>query len=451
MQEKSLKLNQINNWPLAILAIIFLVALSLNFVSWMVILGVLLIFVGYILLDKQLWTLLIFSLIVVILGQFINFEIRPGWVYEISLTEVTLILAVAIFLVSAIFKKQFLKIKFDNISFLLFVYLAVSLISFFWISSTRLFINEFKVVVFSLLAYWLSLNLLDNYYKIKKFIYGLAVLVFVLSLQIFWEMFQLGASSKLFMDRSAILIPIGAIALVSAVLSLMLPLLLAFYFSLAKENNCRIFVLISFLTGLIAILLIMAKAAIISLFISLLYLFIKLKHKRLALSLVFSTFIIVSSLVFAPYISGLFERVANVVGDQNTQFRKQEYQIGWKIIRQHAWFGVGVGQQPLHYQKEFGFEYRNLVNNFFMQSTIDLGLVGLIILGLIIKKIIYISKSFNQKYPANRLIHFGFIASLLAAISNGLFEVTFFALYYAIIFWVMMGAFVNLQKNQETL
>ncbi|KKQ59873.1 MAG: hypothetical protein US81_C0034G0003 [Parcubacteria group bacterium GW2011_GWE2_38_18] len=386
-----------------------------------VIISLLLIFIGYILFSQKLWIILIIALPMLALGQFLHFEIRPSWIYEISLSEVLLILSAAILLVTAIYNRSFLKIKIDRIFFLLLIYLVIGIISFYSIDNVRLFVSELKVIVFSLLAYWLSINLIDTVPKIKKLVYGLAFLVFVLSMQIFWEILQLGFSSRLFLDRSSVVIPIGAIALVSAVLSLILPLLLAFYFSMPRENKNRVFILISFLLGLIAILLIMAKAAIISLLIALIYLFIKIKQKRLALALVFGAFMVISSLVFAPYMSGLVDRVANVSVDKNTQFRKQEYQIGWKIISQHKWFGVGIGQQPLYYQKEFGFEYRNLVNNFLMQSLIDLGLFGLLVISLIIKKIIFIGKSFNKSFILKNPIYYGFIASLLAAMVNGLF------------------------------
>jgi len=450
MQEKSLKLNKINYLPLIFIAVIFLMLVLFNLVNPTVIISLLLIFIGYILFSQKLWIILIIALPMLALGQFLHFEIRPSWIYEISLSEVLLILSAAILLVTAIYNRSFLKIKIDRIFFLLLIYLVIGIISFYSIDNVRLFVSELKVIVFSLLAYWLSINLIDTVPKIKKLVYGLAFLVFVLSMQIFWEILQLGFSSRLFLDRSSVVIPIGAIALVSAVLSLILPLLLAFYFSMPRENKNRVFILISFLLGLIAILLIMAKAAIISLLIALIYLFIKIKQKRLALALVFGAFMVISSLVFAPYMSGLVDRVANVSVDKNTQFRKQEYQIGWKIISQHKWFGVGIGQQPLYYQKEFGFEYRNLVNNFLMQSLIDLGLFGLLVISLIIKKIIFIGKSFNKSFILKNPIYYGFIASLLAAMVNGLLEVTIFALFYSIIFWVIVGAFINLSIESRS-
>ena len=450
MQEKSLKLNKINYLPLIFIAVIFLMLVLFNLVNPTVIISLLLIFIGYILFSQKLWIILIIALPMLALGQFLHFEIRPSWIYEISLSEVLLILSAAILLVTAIYNRSFLKIKIDRIFFLLLIYLVIGIISFYSIDNVRLFVSELKVIVFSLLAYWLSINLIDTVPKIKKLVYGLAFLVFVLSMQIFWEILQLGFSSRLFLDRSSVVIPIGAIALVSAVLSLILPLLLAFYFSMPRGNKNRVFILISFLLGLIAILLIMAKAAIISLLIALIYLFIKIKQKRLALALVFGAFMVISSLVFAPYMSGFVDRVANVSVDKNTQFRKQEYQIGWKIISQHKWFGVGIGQQPLYYQKEFGFEYRNLVNNFLMQSLIDLGLFGLLVISLIIKKIIFIGKSFNKSFILKNPIYYGFIASLLAAMVNGLLEVTIFALFYSIIFWVIVGAFINLSIESRS-
>lgn len=452
MQEKSLKLKQTINWlPLILLVVFFLVLIIFNLVNWLAIISLIVVYIGYIFFNKQLWLILLWVIPVMVFGQFMYFEVRPGWIYETSLTEVMLLMLVVIFLVTTIFEQRFLKIKIDNISFLLFLYLLVGLISFFGVANVRMFVGELKVIVFSMLAYWLSLNLLDSVIKIKKLIYSLAALVFILSLQVFWKIFSLGSFSKMFMDRSTVTIPIGAIAIVSATLSLLLPLLLAFYFSIPKENKNRNYILFAFLTGLIAILLIMGKAAIIALLVGLFYLFIKLKHKRLAFVLVCSAFILVNSIIFAPYVTGLITRVAEIGVDKNTDFRKLEYQIGWKIIGQHPWFGVGLGQQPGYYQNEFGFEYKNLVNNFFMQSLIDLGVVGLLLVIFLVRKIIIIATNLKKAFIAKNIIVYGFIASLLAAFVNGLLEVTIFGLYYAILFWIIIGALVNLQKNQESI
>ena len=43
------------------------------------------------------------------------------------------------------------------------------------------------------------------------------------------------------------------------------------------------------------------------------------------------------------------------------------------------------------------------------------------------------------------IIVFGFIAAITAAFLNGLAEVTFFALEYAIIFWLIIGVFGNMK------
>jgi O-antigen ligase len=90
-----------------------------------------------------------------------------------------------------------------------------------------------------------------------------------------------------------------------------------------------------------------------------------------------------------------------------------------------------------------------LVNNFFVQALIDLGVVGLglvmALVGGIMKKArsaIKLSLAHGGYYV---VLLYGFGASLIVAFLNGLVEVTFFALPYAIIFWLLMGAYANIQ------
>ena len=259
----------------------------------------------------------------------------------------------------------------------------------------------------------------------------------------------MGFSSKFFFERNTILLPIGPIATTAAILALIIPVMLAFYFQLSKKQIARPIIIAAVLVGVTAVFLSLGKGAIASLLLGLLYLFIKLKNSRVSLLLMGLWFLFLSYVMLNPFFSGLLERVKTTFVDNNTQFRLLEYKTSFELIMQHPWFGVGIGQQ-LHFFKEMlNFETSQLVNNFFIQALIDLGVIGL---GLVVALFIGIVKGAKNAIKSSlasggyyAVLLYGFGASLLVAFLNGLVEVTFYALPYAIIFWLLMGVYANIQ------
>jgi len=420
----------------------------LSLANFYTILGIFFLSLAYFFRNK-IWLLLILAVPALTLGQFINFEIRPGWIYELSLTELFIFVAAVIFLIDKFINRKLDKIKFDFLSFILSAYLIISIASFWQIIDFRLYIYGLKIIVFGFLGYFLALNLLNSKKRIEYFIYSLVVTVVILSIQVFIKFYQTGLSSSFFFNRNDIGIAIGPIAIVSAILVMLLPILLAFYFY--KQTSApKPVILFIFITGCLAVFLTLGKAAILSLFLGLFYLFIKIKDKRVAFILAFCLFILSGFLFFNSFFEGLFFRLGRVFIDTSSQFRLLEYKACLEIISDNLWFGVGAGQQIIYYAKNLLPDYRQQVNNFFLQFLIDLGIIGLIILFSIIigiyKNIKNIFKKVNKK---EAIMAFGFTASLVCVFLNGLAEVTIFALPYAIIFWLIAGTFANLVKLKE--
>lgn len=199
----------------------------------------------------------------------------------------------------------------------------------------------------------------------------------------------------------------------------------------------------------LAVVLTLGKGAIISLFFGLFVLFCAHKQKRIAYVLFFMWFAALLYFGFQPYFAGLFERFKTALVDVNTEFRLKEYQLSWNLIKDHPWTGVGVGQQLYYYKKILNQEQGNFVNNFILQTVIDLGVVGLFLMLFIIKNIIKKVKDVWRANEKKSILVIGFIAAFAAAFLNGMVEVTIYALPYAIVFWLALGVFGNIAKIKE--
>lgn len=436
---------------LLIIAPIYICLMLANYNNWYLILGIFFIFCLYVFAKNYLWVLFAIALPALTIGQVLKLEVVPGWYYESSFSEILILSILTVFLADKIINKKIHELKVDIIFFLLLGYLIISLTSFSTIENYKFFVGENKVFIFSLVSYFLALNFLDSYKKVKYLVYAISATVFILAGQLFLKFYQMGFSSEFFLNRSYIILPIGAIALVAAIITLLLPIILSFYYYADKNDKARPFIMISFIAGFVSVFLTMGKGAIISLLVGLFYLLTKMKDKMVLYFLLFFFFIFSGILLLSPFATGLTNRLANAFVDKNTQFRIAEYDVSWKIIKENMIFGVGAGQQPIFFRQEFRDpDFSNYVNNFFLQSQLDFGLIGLAIIIIIL--LVIVNNLLKQKRILNKqnlLLHYGFVACLVAALLNGLIEVTFFALNYAIIFWIVVGAFSNIYKNNE--
>lgn len=432
---------------LVVLSITYIGIFFLGMANVYVLLGVLAVILAY-LFKEKVWVLLAISIPTLVFGAFLRIQINPSWVYESNLAEILILISFSVLFFKAILDSRF-KLKFDAISAGLFVYLLLSLISFFQIIDFRLFIYGIKIVILSFLSYLTALNLIYNKKRINSFIFGIMITVFILSLEIFYKFYQTGLSLDFFFNRNNVFITLGPIATTTAILVMMLPLLLAFYVQKQFKKSAP-FILIVFLLGSLAVFLSLGKGAIFSLFVALIFLFIKFKEKRIAFALLSSVSLLTAFLFFFSFFEGLFYRIGMSFMDVSTKFRLLELEVCYKIISENFWLGVGAGQQMIYYTKYLYPDYNQLVNNFFLQSFIDLGLIGAVLMigifVLIVKKIVKIGKKVSVN---TKPLYYGFIASFIAVLINGQVEVTLFAIPYAIAFWLSVGVFSNLDKYES--
>jgi len=441
---------------LALIGVV-LVLILFGFVNFYLGLAVFFVFIFYFFFRRHTWMLLLLAAPSLVFGQILAFNVSADWAYEMSLAEVLLLAAGCLLVLDLLFRPLQTKIKVNQVVLALMVYLILTLLSFFEIEVFRYYIYSAKIVTFALLSYLLAYNYLDSARKIKYFLYSLAITGIILSGQIFYKFYELRFTSKIFFERNFIVIPTGPLALVSAILVLLVPILLATFFSFNKNDKGRIIIFLSFIVCLLGSFLTLGKGALLSLAIGLVYLLIvKIKEKRLASVLFGGLFVIILYLFFSFYFTGLFTRLGRLFVDSSTQFRVLEYQAAWKLIKENPWFGLGAGQQLFYYGRVLAAGYKELANNYLIQSMLDLGALGLAAMLFIIVSLAknarrVLAQAGNSVYG---VLAAGFAASMIVALINGLVEVTIFAMSYGIIFWLLAGAFgslENLKKYEEDI
>lgn len=413
------------------LAVITIVADSIYILG-----GLLAVGAFWLLARDKAWLLVAVAPLSLAFGSIVALELRPGWTYEMTIAEI-LIAVVALVVALDLWFRPESDYELDGISLALLIYTVLAAFSYLWADSTRLYLAGLKVPLFALLAYVSARYTIDSDRKRRIFLAGIAMAAAVFALEIFWTFRAMGFSSKIFFARSEIKTPVGAIALVSALIVFLLPLVLA-YSQTIKDKLERNLTLAAFGLGWLGAFLTLGKSAIVSLGAGLLYLIWKLPRLRLPLALFTITFAVAGLAVLTPVFSGLYTRLATAFTDTNASFRLEEYRTAVSIIADHPVLGVGSGQQLLYYQRRLNPYHREFVNNYFLQSAIDYGAVGLAALfGIIIGVLSLIFR--RASGSTDIALKAGLTASIIVAALNGLFEVTFFAVAYALVFWLVMG------------
>ena len=430
---------------LLIVIFIFLLtsAISLNKPSLFYLLAIF--FAVFFFFKNFLWLAPVISLPAVAFGEVLKFELAPYYFYEFSVAEALILLAAAVYLLDIFLSKRIGELKFDGIAFFLLLYLTLAIASYYEIVNIKYYLYGLKAIVFSFLAYFVALNLINSRARLRIFLYSATGALFILAFEIFYKFFTLGFSDKFFFERKLIILPPGPLATVAAIIAMMLPPVLVFFMA-EKSLKAKAMILPAFCFGFFALFISLGKAAILAFLLGMTYLFIRMSGQRKYFLVTIAVVVVLATVFLSPLAGGLITRVRTTFVDSNTKFRVLEYQTAWRLLPEHLWFGVGAGQQLHYYKKLLNYDTSELVNNFLLQAAIDYGLLGLIAIVMLLNAVWRKAWAIVLAAPPERLIlASGFIAMLIVALINGLLEVTFFALPYAIIFWLMVGAFANLK------
>lgn len=423
--------------------------------------------VGANVLEPHFFLVFLFSLVVIIffwdtpyklvslalaafpLGNIIPIAFGKHFVVSVSLTEIFIVLTVIIILFQTILgghRLAWKEIWHDTVFRILTLYVIISALSFVQNIDIKLFFFELRVVIFWLVAYTIARIVFDNQNKMRWLFSGLSVAVFILAIQVFFLLAENGYSLALFYDRNHLLLPIGAIAFVSAILAMILPTLVGNFLS-ETSLGIRIFFGSAIVFGFIALLALLSKAAIGSFVLGMLYVVWKIRKKFFVPIISIFGGMVFGLLLFSSFLTRLIERTLNAFMDINSQYRILEYKLAGTVLRDHWLLGVGIGQQPVYFQKIYYADFINLVNNYLLQGWLDLGLVGLLlllVLTIVIAKRTLTLVRENKTFPWAPLT-IGLTASCVVAFFNGFAEVTFFGMFYAVVFFVLLGSMQNIQ------
>lgn len=334
---------------------------------------------------------------------------------------------------------------------LLILYAVLSTLSFIHIVDAKLFFFESRVIIFGLVTYAVVRILFNSQEKMRWFFMGLSSALLILALQVLLLLAQNGYSIALFYDRNLLLLPVGAIAFVSALLALMIPTLVGYFLS-ETSAGLRLLVGVAIVLAFVALLLMLSKAAIGSLFLGMLYVIWKIRRKFIVPIVSIFGGVVLVLFLFSPFLTKLIERSLRAFADVNSQYRILEYKLAGTILHDHWLLGVGTGQQPIYFQKIYYADFINLVNNYLLQGWLDLGLAGfaiLIVLTVVVgRRALSLVKESSSFVWAPLTV--GLTGSFIAAFFNGFAEVTFFGMFYALLFASLLAIMQNLKSWKQS-
>lgn len=384
------------------------------------------------------------------LGNVVPIVLGKHFVIDVSLSEILIVITATILLLQTVAGRHYpmwKKLWADIVFKLLLLYVCLSVISFVHIVDTKLFFFQSRVIIFGVLTYVITRIVFDNQEKMRWFFSGLSCALLLLAFQVLLLLVENGYSLALFYDRNHLLLPIGAIAFVSALLAVMLPTLLGYFLS-ETSSALRLLVGSTIVLGFTALLLMLSKAAIGSFFLGMLYIVWKMRKKFLIpIVSVFGGVVLILFFV-SPFLTKLIERSLRAFVDVNSQYRILEYKLAGTILHDHWFLGVGTGQQPIYFQKIYYADFINLVNNYLLQGWLDLGVAGFVILialtVVVGRRALSLVKE-SSLFPWTPLA-VGLTGSFVVAFFNGFAEVTFFGMFYALLFATLLGIMQNLKS-----
>lgn len=395
-----------------------------------------------VLFRKRPWIPLVLSLPAFAFGNNLSLPISDGANVNIYFGEALLALSATVLAVEFLFgtrKWEWKRMDVVVLLFLLYLFIGASLYES--IAVSKWYFLELKVVALSAAAYFVSRSVIITSSAVRWLFIACAVFVSALSLEVFWYIAGHGITTELVYDRNLVALPVGAAAFVSALLAFLLPIV----FARAQESSDRTERVLFFgasISGLFALFLFMSKAAIASFFIGA-FLYFRQTRKTSAHSIIgFIGAVALAVVLLFPYVAKFADRVASAVLDVSSQYRLEEYTLVWMAAKDTLLFGLGPGQHIVFYQKFVYPDFVNLLNNYFLQSFADLGLFGITIAFGLFVSVYWILRRARRAERTNLLVS-GIAAACVIAAVNGLAEVTFFGIPYAVTFWVVVGALGN--------
>ncbi|WP_449598721.1 O-antigen ligase family protein [Niallia sp. Marseille-Q9988] len=216
--------------------------------------------------------------------------------------------------------------------------------------------------------------------------------------------------------------------------AVLVPSLLCWFAALIneKKKSLKILYLIVFFSTLYCIIITFSRGSWIAIFIVMIYLLYKKNHLRKMKTwiIMFCSLIILS---VTPFGMKLIERVSSLsnTSDGSVSHRMYMYYWSFEEITRNPWtflFGNGIGSTEKLLINNPPPDYFLVVDNTFLTFMVEMGIIGIILLFFILKKIIFARRNisiFNYIIIAWSIIGFTF------------------DLYYweqiSILYWILVG------------
>lgn len=443
--------------------------------NWQILIG-LAVVLGLIILFRlyKKWPFILIFIVLpaIVVGPIAVLTVRD-YSYEISLAEILILAAYMIFFIDKLGRKKMnLRIGQVGWAFLGFVFLSI--LSLLWADNLSRGLIAIRVFGYHFLVLFLVANIIKTKKDFYRALWALPVTAFLAAVQLFYKVLCLGGFNTVFIpDRTQIITPVGSWVFISAIIVLCIPLSCVLLVSqgfrrqqtvLQKYNFFSVgwlvktkklpvkkwqrypilffMIIFSVLTSIFTL----GKGEILSLAAGLGYFFKKQKTQKWLVILIIALVLVLLVVFFAQFGSQFWQRILNTFSDHNTRFRIEEFKTGLRVFASHPLFGVGAGNLKLVYRQALPWFVETESNNIIIQILAELGIIGLIVAGFLVKSIIGVFKKPPLSLPLSkgeRIIRLGFQSTMIVAVVNSLVEVTFIGLNYGIIFWYIVGLLVS--------
>lgn len=391
---------------------------------------------------EKLWLGVLAIPLAIPIGMVTTVLINQSYRYEITAVEVLLLL-LSIALAYAFFWHVVEWPASHTIEVVMFVWLALAYTSLLWIVDGQKYLVAVRVFTYHFLAFMIAASLFTHKRAREWAIPMVVVSAGCMAAQLVQTLASLGSVSKILVDRSSIVTSVGPLATVVAILVLLLPFVVIQGYrtqGASRWLSWAVAVLSS-----IAVVASIGKAAILIMILSMGYLFSNIGKGNVFLKR--GLIIIAIGLVLGGSVSNIpqliMERFATVTSGATSQGRIEEASTGLLVFRRNIIHGVGAGNLKYYYQRLLN-GYNAESNVLVVQVAAEYGLIGLVLLGFLVFEIRKVLRGLHGHVIGHRdrLLLVAVRSSIVAMVLYSVFEVTFVALTYGILFWWLIGFLV---------
>ncbi len=365
-------------------------------------------------------------------------EVMLGnYLYEIFLAEI-FILELFALLCADVLVLRVTHVRLPLLGVLSLAILALVIFGVTWSADPVQGTITTRVATYAFLLYILTVNTLRTRKDFRSALMALPVAGLVISLQLLWTVVELGGF-RFTVPREAIVTPIGPWVLVAALIVATVPLTLALAFIYKGRKRVALFAIALFNSA--SSILAMGRGEILSLFFGLAAFFRENRKKGLTVLGLLGVLVVLLMIPFANFTSQTLDRFASLGESETVQYRVNEYVTGASIIKSHPFIGVGTGAAKYVHRIEHPCHCTTEFNNMFLHVAIEWGAVGVAVFGaglfFFVREVVRAKKRVRSE--RERLLWSGFFATFVLMLFNGMVEVTFVGLPYALFTAYVLG------------